>query len=385
MRRSFRTSSLIWSIGPLLLFVAHGTAEGEDALDRMLTEATAPGLAAKKWPGLVVGVCEGDTGRTRIVGFGRISEDDPRRPDGSTIFEIGSITKVFTAIALADLVEEGRVALADPLAKSLPDGIELPEPAGRPITLEDLATHTSGLPAIPPLVGIRAAMGLDPYATTDEKQVLDFLATHRPKVVAEPKHRYSNLGYGLLGMALAKRAGVSYPELVEGRIARPLGLIDTRFELDEARAKRLAPPHRSGGSRAISWRFDALAGCGGLKSTVDDLMRFARANLDADRGATRLDRAMRLAHSPRRETESKTTRIGLGWLSTSGLGGEDDLVWHNGGTGGYRSFCGFQRKTRHFVVVLANSDASVDAISLDVIRFLNDPSKRRALEEIPKK
>ena len=332
-----------------------------------------PMLEKKKTVGVAVGVIEG--GRTHVFGFGRTVLDGDKPPDGQTIFEIGSVTKVFTSLALADMAEEGLVRLDDPVQRYLPAEVKVASRAGREITLEDLATHTSGLPRIPANLLVHALKNpQDPYANYKEKDLYDFLKTWKPSHDIGSKWDYSNVGAGLLGHALSRRAGLDYGRLIATRISERLGMSDTKVTLNDEQERRLARPYLAGGKPATRWTLDVLAGAGALHSTVDDVLVFLSAELGIKE--SKLRPAMEATQKPRRETGRQGMRIGLGWLMMKLPKDEDqEVIWHNGGTGGYRSFVGFVKATKTAVVVLGNSDASVDAIGIEVLRVLNAKEK----------
>jgi serine-type D-Ala-D-Ala carboxypeptidase/endopeptidase len=290
-----------------------------------------------------VGIAVGLLSRNGIETFahGQVAPD--------SIFEIGSITKVFTATVLADMALEGLVALDDPVARYLPEGVA-PPVRGRPITLADLASHSSGLPRVPKgfLRRVRKEMQ-DPYARYGADDLYADVPRTRPRRPPGKRPRYSNYGAGLLGHALARRAGTSYEELVRERICEPLGLADTFVHVPEDKRDRFVQGHDRRGRPVPGWEFDALAGAGALRSTVADLLRFLALQLDDS--DSRLGAAARLTHEPR--ARGLRRPIGLGWL-TLPLRGQHAL-YHDGGTGGYRSFAGFVREQGTGVVALTNS------------------------------
>jgi CubicO group peptidase (beta-lactamase class C family) len=348
-------------------------AREADDLRGQVQALVQPMLEKKKSVGVVVGVIE--AGRTHVLGFGREALDGDKVPDGNTIFEIGSVTKVFTALALAEMAEEGLVRLDDPVQRYLPEDVKVPSHSGREITLEDLATHTSGLPRIPAnLFGFVLANPSNPYAKYKDKDLYDFLKDWKPSRDSGTKFEYSNLGGGLLGHALSRRAGVDYGQLIATRITDRLGMRDTRVTLDDEQEKRLAKPYTSGGKPATRWTIDVLAGAGALHGTVDDLLSFASAELGLKE--SKLRPAMEATQKPRRETGREGMRIGLGWIVMKLPKTDREVIWHNGGTGGYRSFLGFVKATKTAAVVLSNSDTSVDSIGFDVLRHLNAKEDR---------
>ena len=308
--------------------------------------------------GVGIVACSFDSGRQKIATYGRSNGPNDRSLDGDTVFEIGSITKVFTALLLTEMVTRGEVALDDPIAKYLPDSVKMPSRNGRQITFLDLATYTSGLPRIPD--GISGADD-NPYAAYTIEQLYAFLSNHTLRFDPGTHYEYSNLGFGLLGHLLALRANTNYEDLVVARVCVPLGLNDTRITLNASMRERLAQGHLSNLKPASNWDFPTLAGTGALRSTANDLLKFMKATCLADTGAP-LRQAIDLLLATRRPADSSNTKVGLGWFVRSG--NNDDIVWKTGMTGGYASFSGFSTRLRSGAVVLSNSANPVDDIGL---------------------
>jgi CubicO group peptidase (beta-lactamase class C family) len=301
--------------------------------------------------GMVVGIV--DAQGSQVYGYGVGGAKD-QLPDGATVFEIGSITKAFTGILLADAVTRKEAALDDPVRKHLPAAVKTPEFEGTAITLQHLATHTSALPRLP--ANFQSKDPENPYADYTVQQMYDFLSGYKLTRKPGEKSDYSNLGAGLLGHVLAHRAGKSYEELLQERLCVPLGLKETRITLTPEMRSRLAPGQDADGSPAANWDLPTLAGAGALRSTGDDMIRFLKANINPPEG--HLGQALRLSHE-KQATVAGNTTIGLGWHRNE----TDGLVWHNGQTGGYHSFAGFNTERRAGVVVLANTATDlVDAV-----------------------
>ena len=313
--------------------------------------------------GLVIGVLR--DGETSVCG----RSADGGQLDGRSMFEIGSITKTFTSLLLADGVVRGEWSLGTPVRDLLPEGSMVPSRGGVEITLEHLATHTSGLPNAPiPIVAgtIKMLRGHDPYAHLTEGGLLRALGAAKLKrTPGTGRIHYSNLGVGVLGLALAHAVGRSYADLVEERICGPLGLMDTRVDghLSVEQRSRLVAGHRGRGKPAEPWPLNGMPAAGALRSTADDLLRFQSAQLNPD--DTALADAIRLTHVHR---EDPRLTIGLGWMR---LDRPHLLWWHNGGTGGYRSFAGFRPDQRDAVVVLSNQSRGVDRLGIRVLRSLD--------------
>ena len=306
--------------------------------------------------GMVVGFID-STGR-RIVSYGKFDAGDSRAVQGDTIFEIGSVTKVFTSLVLADMVQRGEVALTDPVAKYLPAGVKMPERNGRQITLEELATHTSGLPRLPSNLSPKDAA--NPYADYSVGELYQFLSGFVLTRDIGSQYEYSNLGGGLLGHALARRAGKDYEELVRSRICEPLGMRSTGIILSQDMKTRFAVGHDRAMHPVPYWDLPTLAGAGALRSTANDMLTFVAANLGY--GKSSLAPAMAAMLAVRRPAGAPGLEVGLGWHILTR--DSHEIVWHNGGTGGFRSFIGFERKTGMGVVVLSNAEtpAGVDDI-----------------------
>lgn len=329
---------------------------GRDRIERLVRDGEVVGIAA----GWIT-----TRGRS-VFGFGRIASDGEDIPDEHTVFEIGSVTKVFTCLILAQLVEEGQLSLDTPVNELLPADARLPDHEGEPIRLADLATHTSGLPRLPSnLAPDLLLWPNNPYAHYTTERL--YAAVRSTELLAPPgkEYRYSNFGVGLLGHVLALQAGEDYETLVERRICRPLGLNDTTVTFRDGKERRTAKGHRGAGVPVPDWDIPVLTGAGGLRSTVHDLLRFAEAQIDPD--STPFPQAVRLTHQ-RRGTISKTLGIALGWHILV----QDGILWHNGQTGGYHSFVGFDPKARVGVVLLANSATdAVDACGFEVVKLLS--------------
>jgi serine-type D-Ala-D-Ala carboxypeptidase/endopeptidase len=299
--------------------------------------------------GIVVGVV-GPAGR-HIVSHGALDQGDPRPLAGDTVFEIGSLTKVFTALLLAEMVQRGEVALADPVARYLPSRVVVPHRNGRHITLQDLATHRSGLPRMPS--NFKPNDPSNPYADYTAEQMYQFLSTHELSRDVDSRFEYSNLGYGLLGHALERRGGADYESLVRTRILDPLGMNSTRIELSSDMRARLAPGHNGRLERVSSWDFLTLAAAGALRSTANDMLTFLAANL----GYTQSPLGPAMTAMLQVPRAGRGTPMGWQIVTLDGLivPNGRHIVWMNGGTYGYRSFLGFDPKIRTGVVVLSNA------------------------------
>ncbi len=323
----------------------------------------------------LVGIAAGwiDSTGTQHVVAGTTRSNNGVAIDENTTFEIGSITKAFTGLLLADMVLRGEVALDDPAAKYLP-GWALPKFNGREITLLDLATQSSGLPRLPD--NFQPANAADPYADYGDARLRAFLEHYQLTRAPGAKYDYSNLGMGLLGRVLAARAGNSYESLVRARILDRLGMNSTRITVDSSAMRPIAEGNSAALDPVAAWHFDALQGAGALHSSLRDLLKLATALRDTTSGP--LARVIAFAIRPRRSIEGADS-IGLAWhhMRVSG----EDIVWHNGATAGFRSWLSADLKARRAVVVLANGGGvPADAIGVALQRQLQLPPPAAAPE-----
>ncbi len=324
------------------------TAPARSLLPTRVEQAIQARITDGEYPAMVVVVVDGN--RNHVYGFGKLANG--KAPSADTIFQIGSITKTFTATLLAEAVDHHEVKLDTPVAKLLP-GFTIPSRNGKPITLGELAMQDSGLPRLPG--NLDMANLHDPYADYDAAKLKDFLSKYKLQRDPGASYEYSNLGVGLLGFALARRAGTTYDKLLRTRIFKPLGMTSSSATFSMPLNADWAMGHDESGKPAKPWHLDALAGAGAINSTGADMLRYLEANLGQGRGA--LQAAMQLAHQPRRAIGGDE-RIGLVWMTRHDKDG--DVVWHNGMTGGYASFIGFSANGRHGVVILTNIQQSVD-------------------------
>ena len=316
--------------------------------------------------GIVVGVVK--HGDRRVSAYGTA------RPD--SIYQIGSISKTFTGLLLAQMVVEGKVSLEEPVRELLPAGT-VPKPAGREITLLDLAVHHSGLPGMPD--NIRHSGAPNPAAAFADYHAADlysFVAKHGVGREANPPFGYSNLGFALLGEALAARAGVPYPELIAQRITGPLGMCDTDVVLLPERRQRLIQAYGMQHEPVPAWELDAFAPAGAISSTAGDLLTYLEAQLRADSPALRLSHRLRAGVAP-------GTRIALAWI----YDGRTGDYYHDGLISGYRSYAFFNPQGGYAGVVLANQPALFLAALLPLHiqqRFAGEPAISLASVTVPK-
>ena len=332
-------------ISALLLAVA-GTFSA--LADKPLSDAAIP--FGEKLPVGCIVTAESIDGKPR---FSFAGKPDPETiPTEKRIFEIGSISKVFTGLLLADAVERGKVRLDTTLADLLGKDQRFADPKVGKITLLQLATHTSGLPRLPDNIGPNPDAAEDPYGHYDRKMAHAYLA--KAKLAGDPPYpaSYSNYGMGLLGDLLAQAAGKTWEDLVKEKITGPLGMPDTVVTLSAEQQARLAPPY-AGDKPDHSWTFQAMAGAGALRSTAADMLRFGETMMTPAK--TPLEAAIRRMMEPHAPYPDMSAEIGLG-IIISKLDGEREYT-HDGGTGGYRSTLQVIPALKRVRVVLINNNA----------------------------
>jgi D-alanyl-D-alanine-carboxypeptidase/D-alanyl-D-alanine-endopeptidase len=325
---------------------------GHDLEQALKSGALAPATSA----GLTIGIVQ--HGERRVFAFGTAKPD--------SIFEIGSITKTFTGLILAQMVEQGLVKLDEPVRELLPVGT-VAKPQGTEVSLLDLTTQHSGLPRMPD--NFKPANPDNPYADYGAANLYQYIAEHGLEKVGSPKFLYSNLGVGLLGQALSSRAGVPYSTLLAQQVTVPLGMNDTVVTLSAAQQRRFIEGHAADHRIAHPWDLDALAGAGAIRSTANDMLTYLDAQLHPEKlplhhssKARTLPAALEVTHKLRGDA-IPGMQIGFGWLYITATG----TYWHNGGTGGFSSFAFFNQKGDYAGVVLLNTTLSATGSFADLV------------------
>lgn len=302
-------------------------------------------------------------GKVRHVFAGHVDGKGSPAPDADTPFEIGSITKTFTAALLVALEREGKVTLDTRLDELLPRDGQLGRQRPSPVTLEHLAIHHAGLPKLPWGVPMLAGMYFTPWQPYRfiSRPVWQRWLRHR-RLRCGSRYGYSNIGYGTLGLVLARRLGLNYPAALETHLLRPLGLTHTAVTTHAGNTDTIAQPHSALGRRLPAWNLHALGAAGGIHSTLNDMTRWLQANMEL---RPPLDARL---HTPRADKNGRGA-IALGWH----ISGSDErrIVWHNGATAGSRSLVAFAPARGTGIVVLSNGATWVDALGMRLLRRVN--------------
>jgi serine-type D-Ala-D-Ala carboxypeptidase/endopeptidase len=312
-------------------------ADMESVLRRDLEKTFSTGLlSAGKPTGIAVGVVR--NGERRVFAFGSAKPD--------SLFEIGSITKTFTGLMLAQMIEQGSLRPETKVRELLPKGT-VAKPKGAEITVLDLVTQHSGLPRLPD--NMKPADPNNPYADYRAKDLYQFLGKQGVAKPDKPVFGYSNLGVGLLGQALANRARTRYPELLKRLVLDPLKLADTAIDLSPDQQRRFIAGYSAALQPAHSWELDSLAGAGAIRSTADDMLKFLEANLSPPQLAGSMSAALARSHVPLADV-APDKRIAYAWVYETKTG----TYWHNGGTGGFAAYALFNPQAKYAAIVLVN-------------------------------
>jgi len=328
-----------------------------DSAIRAMLEKAVP---SPQVHGAIVGLVDG--GARRVVAYGTAGPGGPPI-DSTNVFEIGSVSKAFIGVLLADMVRRGEVQLAQPVAQLLPRGVRVPSRAGREITLLDLATHTSGLPRMPDNVPRTTDPQVQAGYTIE--RLYEFLLTH--ELAREPgsQYVYSNL-ITLLGHALARHAARPYEALLRERVLLPVGMRETRVTLSPEMKRRMTTPANKAGEAQPYFVLPAFTASGGLKSTMNDMLTFAAANLTTDE--SEIGVALRDSRRPHRPLGDSGEFMGLGWAATP-----EGAAGLSGATYGYRAYL-YVNPVRHRAIVVMTNAPEVDATRLGVsIRRASTP------------
>lgn len=342
-----------------LQFSFTAMAQSKAGLSKELVNNIEQRIANEVNPSIAIGII--DENGTRYYSFGTKTLGG-EAVDEHTIYEIGSISKTFTAILLANMAEQGTLKVDDPAQKHLPTKAKMPTRGEAVITLGHLSDHTSALPRMPD--NFTPSNQANPYADYTFDQLYAFISSHELRRDIGSEYEYSNLAQGLLGQILAIKADTDYEALMIDVIAKPLKMKETKIVFDERMKKNLAVGHADG-MEVENWDIPTLAGAGAIRSSTHDLLKYLAANMGLQK--SKLYPAMKATHQVRHD-KAGNNRVGLGWHIMSSKNG--DIIWHNGGTGGYRAFAGFIKETKTGVVVFTNATESVDDIGIHLL----DPS-----------
>lgn len=328
------------------------------AMDKKVDDILQPFIMQANTVGVSIGVLK--DGKIYLYGYGETAKGNGKIPDASTIFEIGSISKTFTATLLADAVNKGKISLDDKANKYLPDSIPPLQYGGVPVTIKSLINHSSGIPRMPDNFGPGM---VDPYKDYDESKMFSFYKHFIPTRKVGDQYEYSNLAVGTVGVILEHINKTPYEAMLLNTICKPLGMNDTRVYLRARDSARFATGYDNG-QYAAPWNFKAFMGAGGIRSTVTDMLKYAEAQLG--KAPAELNKDIQLTHTVTFKTKEAT--VGLAWHITKP--GNDELFFHNGGTGGYRTYLAVNPQKKFAVVMLSNTTIGIDGLGNELMKWL---------------
>ena len=314
----------------------------------------------KRSKSIIVGIV--DANGRQIIAEGQLSDHDSRLPDGNTLYEIGSITKVFTSLLLADMSLKQQLNVHDPISEFLPVTVKTPIRKGKEISLLSLSTHRSGMPRFPYNTDPK---NLDePYIDYGVNQLYEYVAHFEPSFDIDSKWQYSNVGYGVLGTVLTLVTQKNFETLMTDEICKPLHLNNTVISLTAKQKENLAIGHAETGTNVGLTALGAIEAGGALRSNVNDLLTFAEENMGLIK--TALFPAMELTHVLQAKKDGNDTYTTMGWTLDNNNG--QNILFKDGGMPGYCTFLGIDNKNKIGVVVLSNSNNSVS----DIGRYILD-------------
>ncbi len=310
--------------------------------------------------GLSVGIIY--AGKNSIYHYGETARGNGKLPDASSVFEIGSISKTFTATLLAHFINEGKIKLTDPITNYLPDAVAK-NTVLKEVSVLMLSNHTSGLSPLPDNFEKGNYNPLNPYQHYTREMLFSYLENCKLQSKPGEVYAYSNMAVGLLGVILERISGKTYDQLVKTIICKPLKLESTTEFLSPQEKTHFLKVYNQEGNETPAWDFGALQACGSLRSTVNDLLKYAEANMKVDQ--SELSKAFQLTHQI---TFNKKERVGLGWHLAKI--NNDDYFFHGGRTYGSSSFFAFNAEKKIAVVILSNAAESTDPIGVNLIKLL---------------
>ncbi len=330
-----------------LMILSCSALSASAQLEEDITKNIENRVNLKDTPSIVVGIIE--NGEQHVYVHGKTAFEGGQDLSQETIYEIGSISKVFTSLLFSQAVIEGKMSLDETIQAYLPAHITAPQHNGKEITLLHLATHRSGLPGMPDNYDWSSN---NPYIFYDDSLMLDYLNGYTLTRNPGESYEYSNYATGLLGYLVAKVYDTTYENLFKSKVSVPLRMTETTITLSPTQQAAMALGHANGKATS-NWDFDVLAPAGAWRSTAIDMLVFMKMQMGLME--TNLTEAIKLTQAIHVESNPK---MGLGWHYYN------DFLWHNGGTGGFRSFCGIDLENQRGIIVLSNSESSVDDIGL---------------------
>lgn len=365
-------SSLVTIILSLLILVPFNASQAQvkDKMEKELNKIIYfdADIDFEKVPGMVIGIIQGDS--TYIYSYGSLSMAEDIIPRDNSIFELGGITKVYTASLVELLVEEGLMDYEKSLNEYLPSTIINDK---SDITLLEAITHTGGFPRLPHGIGKREREANNPYAYYAKADLHEFYKNYYPIEEEETRYQYSHVTYALIETAIENVTGQRFEDVLQERLLTPMGLTDTTIKLSEEQKSRMSQGYNILGNKTRPWRFSSFKGSVGMKSTVKDMLTFLTVQMgegNADLAASFAD-----MHEPVHKTDlAKNNFISKAWHVIKKK--NHSIILHAGSTSGHQAFAGFVKETNTGVVILSNSENSTNSLGYLILRSLNQNWKK---------
>ncbi len=318
-------------------------------------------------PGFILGVIVGDS--TYVYDFGSMETSSNTFISDSSIFEIGGISKVLTATLAHLLVEEGVFDYEEPINSYLPKEYRN---TSLDISIKEIVTHTTGLPRLPHGIGVNEKEANNPYSHYTKNDFFNFYTNYRT-VQKDQDYQYSHVGFALLEYAIEHTLKKDFEEILIEKLLKPLDMNDTRINLNNDQNQRLAIGHNIIGKKVKPWSFNSFEGSVGIKSSMDNLLKFTKMELGL-KSPDLYSKTKQTQISSKHTTLDKNTFIGLGWHIIKKK--HCEIVAHSGSTAGHRGFIGLVDETNTAVVILSNSENGMNSLGYLVLKMLNNNWKK---------
>ena len=330
-------------------------------MDKKVDTAARQYIQKENTVGLSIGIYKG--GVINTYNYGETARGNNNLPTSGSIYEIGSITKTFTATLLAWYVNEGKISLTDTITKYLPDSVAT-SPSLQGITVQTLINHTSGLPSLPTNFYANATDTINPYKDYNRPLLFTYLKNCKLNSIPGEKYAYSNLAVALLGVVLEKASGKTYNQMLTDVIIKPLQLTSTMLHVPAQLRSRFVSVYNENGKPTPPWAWDVFESAGALRSTVGNILTYAKANMDTT-NTTPLSKAFALT---RQITFNKDIKIGLAWhvIVVNGV----EYYFQNGGTDGSSSFLAYNIDRNIAIIILSNCGERVDDLGAKLLKSI---------------
>jgi CubicO group peptidase (beta-lactamase class C family) len=332
----------------------------ESKLDSIVDDIVRPFIKNSVNSGISIGIIQ--DGKTAFYHYGETKKETTNLPNNNTIYEIGSISKTFTGYLLAQAIADKKVNLDDDIRKFLSQKYTNLEFEGSPILIKHLINHTSTLPRLPEDLDKQANYDeQNPYANYSKEMISSYLKNFTMKSKPGINQEYSNFGVALLGILLENVYKKPYNVLLQTYLTRPFKMKNTVEKLSKFQTINFATGYNDKGFETKHWDLANFVAAGGIKSTIEDMTIYLQQNIDETNPNIKLSHEITF--------ENEKVKAGYAWVIQQTKSG-DTLIWHNGGTYGFTSFCGFIKEKKYGIVVLNNSGLSVDSVAISILKKL---------------